>query len=135
MPKIKNIFNPGDKFDMLTVIKEVSPLFDKYQKRRRVKCKCDCGKITIRYVADLFTKRRKSCGCLKKDNPWGTHRLSGHPLYRVWRNIISRCYNKNCNHYHNYGGRGVRMCKEWKNDFKTFYDWANTVFVQYILQW
>ena len=36
----------------------------------------------------------------------------------------SRCLNKNSEKYKNYGGRGITVCEEWKNDFKTFYDWA-----------
>jgi len=36
----------------------------------------------------------------------------------------SRCYNKKNEKYYRYGGRGVVVCDEWKNDFKSFYDWA-----------
>lgn len=36
----------------------------------------------------------------------------------------TRCYNKNSLEYSNYGGRGITVCKEWKDDFKSFYDWA-----------
>lgn len=53
-----------------------------------------------------------------------THGLSKHPLYRVWRGIKLRCYIKSATGYDNYGGRGVRMCEEWRNDFKAFYDWC-----------
>ena len=35
-----------------------------------------------------------------------------------------RCYNKHDARYHRYGGRGIIVCDEWKNDFKAFYDWA-----------
>jgi len=35
-----------------------------------------------------------------------------------------RCYNKNYQEYHLYGGRGIKVCEEWKNDFMFFYDWA-----------
>ena len=35
-----------------------------------------------------------------------------------------RCYNKNANNYENYGGRGIKMCDEWKNNFQAFYTWA-----------
>lgn len=43
-----------------------------------------------------------------------------HPLYRTWQNIKTRCYNKNCKYYSDYGGRGIRVCKEWLNDFNVF---------------
>lgn len=41
-------------------------------------------------------------------------------LYRVWDGIIQRCYNKNAKNYHNYGGRGISMLDEWRNDFSSF---------------
>ena len=44
-------------------------------------------------------------------------------LYGVWCAIKRRCYNKNTAHYADYGGRGISMCDEWKNDFQIFYDW------------
>lgn len=36
----------------------------------------------------------------------------------------TRCYNKNNSKYKYYGERGIKICDEWLNDFKTFYDWA-----------
>lgn len=53
-----------------------------------------------------------------------THGLSKHPLYSVWAGIKRRCFNKRDKHYHDYGGRGITMCDQWMNDFKSFYDWA-----------
>ena len=35
-----------------------------------------------------------------------------------------RCYNKKCKSYKNYGGRGIKMCKEWEDNPKAFADWA-----------
>jgi len=35
-----------------------------------------------------------------------------------------RCYNSNADSYHNYGGKGITVCDDWKNDLKKFYDWA-----------
>lgn len=36
----------------------------------------------------------------------------------------TRCYNPNCKAYKNYGERGIIICDEWKNNFKSFYEWA-----------
>ena len=42
------------------------------------------------------------------------------PLYHVWRSIKDRCYNPNCRAYADYGGRGIRVCDRWVDDYKTF---------------
>lgn len=44
-------------------------------------------------------------------------------LYKVWKGIARRCYNKNDSRYHDYGGRGIWMCDEWKNPL-VFVEWA-----------
>jgi hypothetical protein len=36
----------------------------------------------------------------------------------------NRCYNKNSPDYKNYGGRGIKICDEWLNDFTAFNKWA-----------
>lgn len=36
-----------------------------------------------------------------------------HPLYTTWANMLSRCYNPENNHYHNYGGRGISIDPTW----------------------
>ena len=52
-----------------------------------------------------------------------THQLTNHPLYIVWRNMNNRCYNKDYQpDYNRYGGRGIRVCDKWRNNFKAFYD-------------
>ena len=45
-------------------------------------------------------------------------------LYRIWTNMKSRCYNPNASRYERYGGRGIRVCQEWLDDFMNFYNWA-----------
>lgn len=59
--------------------------------------------------------------------PGKTHGMSGNKcgrLYGLWKSIKYRCYSETCKSYKNYGGRGIVMCDEWKNDFKAFHDWA-----------
>ena len=50
--------------------------------------------------------------------------LSNHRLYAVWANMKKRCYDQNFSQFKDYGGRGITVCDEWKDDFKAFYDWA-----------
>lgn len=35
-----------------------------------------------------------------------------------------RCSNENNNRYKNYGGRGITVCDDWKDNFQAFYEWA-----------
>src|SRR5262249_57774097 len=43
------------------------------------------------------------------------------PEYRAWANMKTRCYAPSYRGYHNYGGRGIRVCDEWRNSFEAFY--------------
>lgn len=45
-------------------------------------------------------------------------------LQPVWSDMKQRCYNKNCHAYSKYGGRGITVCPEWKDNFQAFFDWA-----------
>jgi hypothetical protein len=49
--------------------------------------------------------------------PW----KNGNPKnYSVWRSMLRRCYDPKAKQYADYGGRGIKVCAEWKNDFKKF---------------
>lgn len=45
-------------------------------------------------------------------------------LYSVRAAMISRCMNVNNKHFKNYGGRGISVCKKWKEDWRIFVKWA-----------
>lgn len=40
--------------------------------------------------------------------------------HQAWTNMNMRCYNKNRPDYPYYGGRGIRVCAEWRNSFGAF---------------
>ena len=52
------------------------------------------------------------------------HKMSNTQLYRCWAGIKQRCFNKNCEIFYKYGGKGITMCEEWKNNFMSFAEWA-----------
>lgn len=52
------------------------------------------------------------------------HGLNRHKLHGVHNQMISRCYNPNHTRYKDYGGRGITICDEWRQNFLSFYNWA-----------
>lgn len=129
MAKLKVLV--GEKFGRWTVIEDLGMRMVGGDLRTFVKIRCDCGTISESIFSTIKGGYSKSCGCLRRDlaKEWGktrtkTHGQSYHPLYRVWSAMIERCRNKNSAHYHNYGGRGVKICEEWVGSFEQFYNWA-----------
>lgn len=94
-------------------------------------CRCDCGKEVTLLTSRLL--EYKSCGCLEKENReklstyTRTHGMTETRLYRTWCKMKDRCNNPNIEHYPEYGGRGIKVCDEWKNSFENFRDWAYSV--------
>lgn len=113
----------GNRYGRLVVIS-----FYGYDKGfDRWKCKCDCGNETIVPRHALESGNTTSCGCYKRQRTIETHYKHGgykDRLYGVWIDIKKRCYNENERSYKDYGGRGIEMCDEWKNDYGNFKSWA-----------
>ena len=118
-----------EKYGRLTVLYEV-PKSDKPQgvTNRMFVCLCDCGKVTKAIsLSDLKRGKTQSCGCLclERIKEANTKHGDGHSRLNVmWCNMKQRCYNTNMRDYHLYGGRGIKICDEWKDDFSAFRKWA-----------
>ena len=113
----------GKKFGRITVLKSIG----KENKKVKWLCKCDCGNECTAFTTDLKSGKKKSCGCLKKERTIEaskTHGLSKERIHKEWRGILHRCKNPSASHYENYGGRGITVCDEWKEDFMAFYEWS-----------
>jgi hypothetical protein len=90
-------------------------------------CKCDCGKEIIVATYNLKRKTVKSCGCYRKERCKDIskkHNMSNSRLYMIYNHMKSRCNNPNDKRFNCYGGRGIKICEEWENDFMNFYNWA-----------
>lgn len=117
----------GKKFGRLTV---VSFAFNR-KNHIYANCICDCGNVSRPELYSLKTGHVQSCGCLQKEKASITantfltsHHLTGNRIFNIWRGIKARCYNPNRPAYKSYGGRGIKMCEEWKNNATSFYNWA-----------
>ena len=113
------IFNDltGKRFGRLTVLRHEYRLIGK-RKRIYWKCRCDCGKDTYVEASNLTTGHARSCKCLQKESRHEhtrTHGKSNTKTYRIWKGMIRRCSNSNRKDFHNYGGRGITVCKSWLN--------------------
>lgn len=80
-------------------------------------CVCSCGnKNTI----DLFSLKYNRSKCCKQcgyKKIKGKHNLSHSRIYRTFNHIKQRCLNPNDSKYKDYGGRGIKICKEWCEEF------------------
>ena len=123
--KKKNLL--GEHFGRLTVIGEAKAIKGKAIWR----CICSCG-VEKNIMADhLLRGAINSCGCYKKEIMKKTmaklsfkHGDSRTILYRKYRSMLSRCNDPNNRYYKRYGGRGIKVCKEWEKDFVSFKNWA-----------
>ena len=130
--RIKNL--TGQRFGRLVVVERNGSYSSYYGKcvRATWKCKCDCGNEKIATTHDLTSGHTTSCGCLSKETrkrkrlivPVSRTREEWEILRKNWCGIIQRCYNPNHPEYHRYGGRGIRICDEWRNSSKNFIEWA-----------
>ena len=98
---------------------------------------CDCGNYTITRT-DQLGSSTLSCGCASrehwnsKDNPIkkkyadsdSQQESKYSKLYETWQHMKSRCYSKTCKEYLQWGGRGIKVCDEWLNDYNTFKQWS-----------
>jgi hypothetical protein len=92
-------------------------------------CECDCGNKTTATSGVLNCGKKKSCGCLQKETRVVAglkHGGGGTRLYYCWHSMIDRCNNPTNKRFPRYGGRGITICEEWRNDFTSFRDWALT---------
>lgn len=125
----RKILKIGARFGTRTIIEEMKERKNGYIMYR---VQCDCGDVVILNGSYLRTRERpcKSCS-LKKNtvkgkNHWAykhgmASRTRGRDrIYSIWVSMRQRCNDKNDQQYHDYGGRGIKVCEEW-NDFSIFY--------------
>ena len=86
-------------------------------------CRCDCGSIFSTRGNHLRKKNpTESCGCINYGGEKHGHTKSykQSKTYKTWLSMKSRCFNKNTISWHNYGGRGITVCKKWTTSFESF---------------
>jgi hypothetical protein len=119
-PNFKDL--TGEVFGRLTVLR-----FSRMSRNNKSiwLCLCECG--TEKEILGVSLTRKKdpvvSCGCWMREKAqamFTTHGLTNLPEYRTWADAKGRCYCKTNKAYPDYGGRGIVMSDEWKDDFARF---------------
>jgi hypothetical protein len=85
-------------------------------------CICACGNTCFVRSGELRYGKTTSCGCYNKERctrHGHTTHTSKSKIYAVWNAMIQRCTNPRCDTYYRYGGRGITVCRRWR-DFKNF---------------
>lgn len=118
----------GQRFGRLTVLARADDYVSSSGRHRVMwQCQCDCGKQIIAIGNNLTRGKTTSCGCYRRDvaiQSHLTHGESNTKLYGVWLAMRNRCNNPSVDAYPDYGGRGIKVCDEWNDNFQTFRDWA-----------
>ena len=118
----------GDIYGKLTVIEKIGKMPNIATNHIYYKVKCICGCEEVTRSSLLRTGKKQMClNCYRKNSKQYKHGFAGKSrIYKIWLHMKGRCLNKTDNNYYRYGGRGISICKEWKDDFINFYNWAIT---------
>ena len=77
---------------------------------------CTCGKVS--WIRGETLVGGYSGSCLTCANTH--HGLTKTVEYRTWADMKDRCSNPKNNNFHRYGGRGIKVAREWVDSFETF---------------
>lgn len=121
----KDISN--QKFGYLTAIR----IIGKTKSNNNIwECVCDCGNTSNVSGTALRCGETVSCGCYSrykdKDLKPINHKRR---LTNIYQSMKNRCYNEKHQQYKYYGGKGIKISKEW-NTFDKFYQ---DVFDSYVI--
>jgi hypothetical protein len=113
----------GDRFGRWEIKSE--PYFVDY---KVVAALCECGTYRVVRYSSIASGDSNSCGCLAKEKARDrvkTHGLSDHPLYYTYQDMIRRCYDIRRKDYKHYGGRGIKVCKRWRDKDKGLHNFRS----------
>jgi hypothetical protein len=110
----------GEKYGRLTV----RELHSRRGNKKLFFCVCDCGAERVVQDSNLRSGHTTSCGCRHDEQRRLTHRTHGQTKtaeHDIWVNIKQRCLNPSNPAFPRYGGRGITICPEWRDDFAAFF--------------
>lgn len=108
----------GARFGFLTAIEPTYRWLSSGRRMPAWKLKCDCGKEVVAMTVNLTKGKHMSCGCQKMASMAKTRGSLGvwkMPEYRVYRQMLDRCYLITAPNYRWYGAKGVEVCHRWRH--------------------
>lgn len=105
---------PGFRIGYLTVVAKTTRTLSSGRRMPAWSLKCECGKIVVAMTVNLTKGNHQSCGC-QKAKLTGSHYPGDtkRPEYRVYRQMLDRCYLETAPNFQWYGGKGVTVCERW----------------------
>ena len=96
------------------------------RKKRYGIYECPFCKVHFKTItADVKNGKSTKClSCARKVSTNAKHNDSKTRLYNIWCSMIDRVENKKSTSYEDYGGRGITICEEWRNNYPSFKKWA-----------
>ena len=116
----------GEKYGRLTCVSPRIPGSKNSDGRWFQLFECDCGNNKAILEYRVRTGVTVSCECFRQERLGSRrkkHGESGTRLYRRWSAMRLRCSSPLDHKFKDYGGRGIKVCDEWK-DFAAFKKWA-----------
>jgi len=129
----------GHKFNRLTVVAFAGwKVYPKGKKAPLIECQCDCGKTTVATKPNVLVGQTQSCGCFLNQRRIEAHTKHGQArkgqesaLYKVWKGMLQRCSDPNCESWKNYGQRGITVkwqsFEEFERDMAATYQKGLTI--------
>ncbi len=117
----------GQRFGRWLVLRFI----DRANRATRWLCRCNCGTERVVSGDSLRRGRSTNCGCARAETAANTarSRFTKHgntaneitsTEYHSWAGMIARCTNPKHASFHNYGGRGIKVCGRWRSSFAAF---------------
>lgn len=120
--------SPGQRFGFWTVLREgPSRHFPSGRSHRTAVVQCECGTVRELMINSLRQGKTTSCGCRRMEVTRSRNHRHGDAYrkaltveYRTWAGMIQRCERPTVERWAHYGGRGIKVCKRWRESFEAF---------------
>ena len=117
------------KSKLIGLIKNDLKAIDSFHQKNDTYLLVECQKCHDQFLIGRKVFLRENSGCKKCGKNYRKyHNAKGYTkttLYKIYMSILRRTqYCKSDKYHHLYFEKGIKLCKEWNDDFMTFYTWS-----------